>query len=87
DRPERGAAISIPEDLPSGVTVFHAGTTVDDAGMLRVAGGRVLNVTAVAPTFAEARRLSREAAHRINFAGKVFRTDIGWREAARLTPV
>ena len=87
DRPEKGAAISIPEDLPSGVTVFHAGTTVDDAGMLRVAGGRVLNVTAVAPTFAEARRLSREAAHRINFAGKVFRSDIGWREAARLTPV
>ncbi|HTC24995.1 MAG TPA: phosphoribosylamine--glycine ligase, partial [Gemmatimonadales bacterium] len=76
DRPEKGAAISIPEDLPSGVTVFHAGTTVDDAGMLRVAGGRVLNVTAVAPTFAEARRLSREAAHRINFAGKLFRNDI-----------
>jgi phosphoribosylamine--glycine ligase len=87
DRPQRGAAITIPGDLPAGVTVFHAGTTLDDAGMLRVAGGRVLNVTAVAPTFAEAQRQSRDAAERIAFAGKVFRGDIGWREAARLTPV
>lgn len=87
DRPQRGAAITIPGDLPPGVTVFHAGTTLDDAGMLRVAGGRVLNVTAVAPTFAEAQRMSREAARRIAFAGKTFRDDIGWREAVRLTPV
>jgi len=87
DRPQRGAAITIPGDLPPGVTVFHAGTTLDDAGMLRVAGGRVLNVTAVAPTFAEAQRMSREAAERITFAGKTFRGDIGWREAARLTAV
>ena len=87
DRPQRGAAVTIPHDLPTGVTVFHAGTTVDDAGMLRVAGGRVLNVTATAPTFAEAQRLSRETAERITFAGKIFRHDIGWREAARLAPV
>lgn len=87
DRPQRGAAITIPSDLPPSVTVCHAGTTLDDAGMLRVAGGRVLNVTAVAATFAEAQRMSREAAERITFAGKTFRGDIGWREAARLTPV
>jgi phosphoribosylamine--glycine ligase len=47
----------------------------------------VLNVTGTAPTFTEAQRLSREAAERITFAGKVFRRDIGWREAARLAPV
>jgi phosphoribosylamine--glycine ligase len=87
ERPEKGAAITIPGDLPAGVTVFHAGTVLDAAGMLRVAGGRVLNVTAVAPTFGEAQRLSRETAERITFAGKVFRRDIGWREAARLAPV
>ncbi len=87
DRPQRGTAITIPGDLPPGVTVFHAGTTLDDAGMLRVAGGRMLNVTAVAPTFVEAQRMSRDAAERIAFAGKTFRGDIGWREAARLTPV
>jgi phosphoribosylamine--glycine ligase len=83
DRPERGAAIRIPPELPRGVTVFHAGTTRDSDGVLRVAGGRVLNVTAVAPTFAEAQRLSREAAEAIEYEGKVFRRDIGWREAER----
>jgi phosphoribosylamine-glycine ligase len=44
----------------------------------------VLNVTAVAPGFAEAQRLSRETAEAIEFDGKVFRRDIGWREARRL---
>ena len=83
DRPERGAAIRIPPELPRGVTVFHAGTTRDSDGVLRVAGGRVLNVTAVAPTFAEAQRLSRKAAEAIEYEGKVFRRDIGWREAER----
>ncbi len=85
DRPEMGAAISIPRQLPAGVMVFHAGTARGSDGVLRVAGGRVLNVTAVAPTFVEAQRLSRETAEAIHFEGKVFRRDIGWREAARLT--
>jgi phosphoribosylamine--glycine ligase len=65
------------------VTVFHAGTTTDASGVLRVAGGRVLNVTAVAPTFEEAQQRSRAAAEAIRFEGKVYRRDIGWREAAR----
>ena len=85
--PERGAAITIPDDLPEGVTVFHAGTARDASGTLRVAGGRVLNVTALASTFSEAQRLSREAAGRVEFEGKVFRADIGWRQAGRLAAV
>ena len=84
DRPEKGAAIRIPDELPVGVTVFHAGTTRGPDGVLRVNGGRVLNVTAVAPTFPEGQRLSRETAEAIEFEGKVFRRDIGWREAARV---
>jgi phosphoribosylamine--glycine ligase len=83
DTPELGAVISIPADLPDGVTVFQAGTRMVD-GVLRVAGGRVLAVTAVAPTFSEARAMSRTAAERISFEGKQYRTDIGWREMARL---
>jgi phosphoribosylamine---glycine ligase len=83
DRPAQGAAIRIPDELPDGVTVFHAGTTRSADGVLRVGGGRVLNVTAVAASFQEAQRLSREAADAIEFDGKIFRRDIGWREAAR----
>jgi phosphoribosylamine--glycine ligase len=83
DAPEKGAAIAIPGALPAGVTVFHAGTARGADGVLRVSGGRVLNVTAVAPTFAEAQRLSRQTAESIEFEGKIFRRDIGWREAAR----
>jgi phosphoribosylamine--glycine ligase len=84
DAPVKGAAISIPQDLPGGVTVFHAGTTRDAQGILRTSGGRVLTVTAVAPTFAEAQRRSRAASDAIGFEGKVWRRDIGWREAARV---
>jgi phosphoribosylamine--glycine ligase len=83
DNPKRGAAITVPAALPDGVTVFHAGTTRGPDGTLRANGGRVLNVTAVARSFADAQRLSREAADAIAFEGKVFRRDIGWREAER----
>ncbi|HET8836212.1 MAG TPA: phosphoribosylamine--glycine ligase [Gemmatimonadales bacterium] len=85
DRPEKGAEIHIPPTLPPGVTVFHAGTARGADGVLRASGGRVLNVTAVAPTFTEAQRRSRETAEAIRFEGKIYRRDIGWREARRLT--
>ena len=83
DEPQKGAAITIPDDLPTGALVFHAGTRRDDAGILRAAGGRVLAVTGVGATFAAAQAVSRAAAERIEFDGKQFRRDIGWREAAR----
>lgn len=84
DAPLKGAAITIPADLPPGVTVYHAGTRLDDDGTLRVNGGRVLNVTAVADQFADAQRLSRASAARIEFDGRQFRGDIGWRERERI---
>jgi phosphoribosylamine--glycine ligase len=83
DEPRRGDAITIPTGLPEGVTVFHAGTSRDSSGTPRTNGGRVLNVTAVAADFAQAQHRSRAAAEAIQFEGKVFRRDIGWREAAR----
>jgi len=84
DAPAKGAAITIPADLPPGVTVYHAGTRLDDDGTLRVDGGRVLNVTGVADRFADAQRLSRDSAARIEFDGRQFRADIGWRERDRI---
>ena len=84
DRPEKGASIVLPEMLPDQVTIFQAGTDRGPDNVLRVDGGRVLTVTAVAASFTEAQRLSREAAESVQFEGKIFRRDIGWREAARL---
>lgn len=83
DAPTKGAAITLPETVPDGVTIFHAGTRRDEDGVLRVAGGRVLNVTAVASSFAEAQARSRQGAELVSFEGKVYRRDIGWREAIR----
>lgn len=83
DAPRTGDPITLPAELPDGVHLFHAGTARDAAGRLVTAGGRVLAVTAVAGTFAEAQRLSREGAERVEFAGKQYRDDIGWREAGR----
>ncbi len=68
---------------PAGVTVFHAGTGRDAGGQLVTSGGRVLAVTAVAPTLRAAQQASGAHAGRIAFAGRQFRRDIGWRELAR----
>ncbi len=66
------------EALP-GVTVYHAGTALDDKGVLRTAGGRVLNVTALGATFAQARERAYEGCDLIDFEGKTLRRDIGAR--------
>ena len=62
-----------------GVTVYHAGTAVAADGSLVTAGGRVLDVTAVAPTFEEARARAYQACELIDFDGKTYRSDIGLR--------
>lgn len=61
-----------------GVTVYHAGTAVND-GKLVTAGGRVLGVTALAPTVKEALDKSYEAVEKIKFDGAHYRKDIGQR--------
>jgi len=83
EQPEGGAAIELPADLGPDVVVFHAGTTRDAQGTLRVSGGRVLAVTALAGTVVAAARTSAAACARIAFEGKTYRRDIGWREIAR----
>jgi phosphoribosylamine--glycine ligase len=84
DAPEIGKAIRIPDwiDDSHDVLLFHAGTRrVNDE--LETSGGRVLAVTGLAPTLAEAAQRSRSAAEGIEFEGKYFRRDIGWRELQR----
>jgi phosphoribosylamine---glycine ligase len=67
-------------DLGAGVEVFHAGTAVKD-GSLVSAGGRVLNVTAMAPTVREAQQAAYAAIDKVDFAEGFHRRDIGWRAA------
>jgi phosphoribosylamine--glycine ligase len=82
DAPRKGDLIELGE-LPEGALLFHAGTTRTPSGQLATAGGRVAAVTAVADTFAEACRRSAEGAACVRFAGRHFRSDIGWRELHR----
>lgn len=63
------------------VTVFHAGTAVDDRGRFITSGGRVLDVVALGATFEEAREQAYAACDLIEFEGKQLRRDIGARAA------
>lgn len=78
---EKGKVITGIEDAEAmeDVTVYHAGTRVDEEGRVLTNGGRVLNVTALAPTFEGARDLAYEACGKIDFEGKTLRRDIGLR--------
>lgn len=78
---EKGKVITGIEDASAmdGVTVYHAGTAVNEAGELVTSGGRVLAVTALGDTFEAARNLAYEACEKIDFEGKTLRHDIGLR--------
>ncbi|MBN9044448.1 MAG: phosphoribosylamine--glycine ligase [Rhizobiales bacterium] len=65
-----------------GVKVFHAGTAEED-GAIVANGGRVLNVTAVAGTVAEAQAKAYEAVRMIDWPEGFYRSDIGWRAVER----
>jgi phosphoribosylamine--glycine ligase len=65
-----------------GVEVFHAGTKADGAHIL-ANGGRVLNVTASAPTVEEARARAYKAVDLIDWPEGFCRRDIAWRAVAR----
>ncbi len=76
---EKGRVILGVDDAEAmdGITVFHAGTARNADDELITAGGRVLNVVAMADTFEEARNRAYEACDVIQFEGKQLRRDIG----------
>jgi len=65
-----------------GVQIFHAGTKPDGKRVL-ANGGRVLNVSAVAPTVEEARARAYRAVDLIDWPEGFCRRDIAWRAVGR----
>jgi phosphoribosylamine--glycine ligase len=59
-----------------GVTVHHAGTSLNDDGQLLVSGGRVLAVTAVADSLDLACKQAYDGVGVVTFDGAQYRTDI-----------
>jgi phosphoribosylamine--glycine ligase len=71
-----------------GVTVFHAGTSrPDPAGPFVTSGGRVLGVTALAPTLSTARAKAYDALEPIHWDGMLVRSDIAARAAEEIEEV
>lgn len=76
----KGAVISGLEQAAQspGVTVFHAGTKLQDGAVVAV-GGRVLNVSAKGVDLAVAREAAYRAVDLIDWPTGFCRRDIGWR--------
>jgi phosphoribosylamine--glycine ligase len=78
----RGDAISGLEEAAELAEITHAGTA-RDGDRIVTAGGRVLNVTGMAPDIAAARERAYDAARRIHFDGMQMRADIAARAVER----
>ena len=76
---QKGKAIAgIPEAEQQGAIVFQAGTKLEQAEIV-TDGGRVLGITAVGDTFAEAVAIAYAALESIEFDAMYYRRDIGHR--------
>ena len=80
---EKGKPITFPASTPENVTVYHAGDKLQ-GGKLVTSGGRVLGISATAPTLQTALADAYEAAETITFDGKFMRRDIGRRALAAM---
>ena len=78
---EKGSVIGNLEaaNAVEGVKVFHAGTRAEADGRITAQGGRVLGVSAIAGSVAEARDRAYRAVDLIDWPGGFCRRDIGWR--------
>ncbi len=73
---DKGFVIEGLGDVPSDITVYHAGTALKD-GRIVTSGGRVLGVTAVGKTLNDAVKRAYEGVGYISFERAHYRTDIG----------
>lgn len=79
----KGREITGLEPASETATVFHAGTGRGEDGKLVTTGGRVLCVTALGKSVAEAQAHCYSSIEHIRWQGARFRTDIGYRAIAR----
>ena len=86
DSPITGEVISGLDEVPATAKAFHAGTALDADGRVITTGGRVLCVTALGDTVADAQRHAYAGVEMICWASQFHRHDIGWRAVKRQTP-
>lgn len=79
----KGEAIQFPTTLPPQTFIYHAGTARDLHGNVVTNGGRVLGVTALAPTLQEAAARAYATCDAIVCKTKYFRRDIGAKQLNR----
>jgi phosphoribosylamine---glycine ligase len=79
----KGDVIAFPATLPAGVSILHAGTARNATGRIVTHGGRVLGVTALAPTLSAAAANAYTVCDAIECRTKYFRRDIGARQLNR----
>ncbi|EIM92294.1 aminoimidazole ribonucleotide synthetase [Stereum hirsutum FP-91666 SS1] len=73
----KGKPITVGE-VPQNTVVFHAGT-VQSGNVIKTSGGRVIAVSAHAPTLKEALDAVYAAVDKVDFEGKTYRRDIAHR--------
>ena len=71
------------EDLDDDLKIFHAGTQEAKDGNVVTHGGRVLCVTALGGSVAEAQSQAYNLVKQLRWEGAYYRTDIGYRAIAR----
>lgn len=77
EKPVLGQTINL-EEMPAKARVYYAGVKSSDSKLV-TSGGRVLGVSAVGADLKCARKLAYEAIEKVDFAGAIYRRDIGVR--------
>ena len=79
----KGDPIELPRTTGSGEFIFHAGTAISTNREIVTNGGRVLGITALAPTLRQAALQAYALCDKIGFVTKYCRRDIGAKQLNR----
>ena len=79
----KGEIITVPESLPEGTQLIHAGTGQNDAGDIITSGGRVLGAVGIGQNLGAASEKAYALCDQVRFDSKYLRRDIGYRQLER----